>query len=554
LIFSSYVYAFAATDVVLSPAGGTFDQGSTFSVSLNVTNNTQAINAVSGGLTFPTDILEVKSISKDNSIIQLWAEEPSFSNTNGSIKFEGVILNPGFSGTKGKVLTIVFKAKKAGDASVIFGTASVLANDGEATNILQNLGNGNYTVSEVAKKETEPKVSVESATRAPVITSTTYPDSNLWYASRDASFAWDIPKDVVAVRTLYGNNEDSVPTKVYDPPINNRSFKTDADGIQYMHVQFKGGDGWGDVSTFRFQVDTKPPEELHVAFPDGVLTVNPHPTISVIATDALSGVDKILVIVDTLATSTFQVTQNNLYQLPETSAGKHTVTVYAVDKAGNSSKVSLDYSVIEIAVPTITDYTKHAQVGEVLKVMGTTYPSSVVELVFIDQEGVMLKDTTTSDVNGAFTLLWSKKLNSDIYEMKARVVDSRGATSGYTQPKVVVVERQSYLKIGMFIMNWLSLILIIIVAIICVIATLWFSFVQFGRFRRRVRRTMKEVENTLRTNVAALRRDTEEFHTVLVKAEKKRPLTKEEQAILKKFKKRLEITEKEIEKKLEQIG
>jgi hypothetical protein len=39
---------------------------------------------------------------------------------------------------------------------------------------------------------------------------------------------------------------------------------------------------------------------------------------------------------------------------------------------------------------------------------------------------------------------------------------------------------------------------------------------------------------------------------VLVKAERKRELTKEEQAILKKFKKRLEITEKEIEKKLEQ--
>jgi hypothetical protein len=46
-------------------------------------------------------------------------------------------------------------------------------------------------------------------------------------------------------------------------------------------------------------------------------------------------------------------------------------------------------------------------------------------------------------------------------------------------------------------------------------------------------------------------KDTEEFHDILVKAERKRELTKEETAILKKFKKRLEITEKEIEKKLE---
>jgi hypothetical protein len=53
--------------------------------------------------------------------------------------------------------------------------------------------------------------------------------------------------------------------------------------------------------------------------------------------------------------------------------------------------------------------------------------------------------------------------------------------------------------------------------------------------------------------VKALRRDTEEFHDILVKAERKRELTKEEQMILKKFKKRLEITEKEIENKLEQM-
>ena len=78
-------------------------------------------------------------------------------------------------------------------------------------------------------------------------------------------------------------------------------------------------------------------------------------------------------------------------------------------------------------------------------------------------------------------------------------------------------------------------------------------FLQFARFRRKVRRKLSEVENTLRVNVQALRRDTEEFHDILVKAERKRELTKEEQMILKKFKKRLEITEKEIEQKLENV-
>jgi biopolymer transport protein ExbB/TolQ len=105
----------------------------------------------------------------------------------------------------------------------------------------------------------------------------------------------------------------------------------------------------------------------------------------------------------------------------------------------------------------------------------------------------------------------------------------------------------------MFVINWLSLLLVFIIAAACIVATLWYSFIQFNRFRRKVKRTLAEVENTVRANVSALRRDTEEFHTILVKAEKKRELTKEEQMILKKFKKRLEITEQEIEKKLEQI-
>jgi predicted nucleic acid-binding protein len=100
-------------------------------------------------------------------------------------------------------------------------------------------------------------------------------------------------------------------------------------------------------------------------------------------------------------------------------------------------------------------------------------------------------------------------------------------------------------------MNWLSVILIIIIATLMVCGTLWYALVQFARFRRRVRRNLAEVENTLHVNVKALRSDTEEFHDVLVKAERKRELTREETAILKKFKKRLQITEKEIEQKLE---
>ncbi|MDQ5962589.1 MAG: hypothetical protein QG653_396 [Patescibacteria group bacterium] len=548
--------AYAIADLALLPASGTFEAGQTFTVSVNVTNNNQPINAVSGAITFPTNLLSVRSVSKDGSIIKLWAEEPSFSNTNGTIKFEGVVLNPGFSGSKGKVLTVVFLAKSSGDASVIFSSGSVLANDGEATNVLQNMGNALYTVSfsENTVEPVEQAQVVQLPSTSPEVVSSSYPDSNAWYKSRDASFSWKLPKNVLAVRTLYGLREDSIPTRVYDPPIDNRSFKVDGDGVQYMHVQFKDQNGWGKITSYKFQIDTKSPESLRVTFPDGPITVNPKPSISVDAVDALSGIGSILTVIDSQGTTTHEVADTNLYQLPESGPGKHTVTVYAVDRAGNTSHVSLEYTVVEITPPTITEYTKNGEVGDVLKVSGVTYPTSVVEIVYTSQDGTLHTETTTSNQEGKFTALWSKRLSADVYELKARVIDSRGATSSYTQPKIVVIKHQSYIEIGMFVVNWLSLILIIIIAITCVVATLWYSFVQFNRFRRNVHRRLAEAENTLKTNVAALRRDTEEFHSILVKAEKKRPLTKEEQSILKKFRKRLEITEQEIEKKLEQIG
>ena len=188
------------------------------------------------------------------------------------------------------------------------------------------------------------------------------------------------------------------------------------------------------------------------------------------------------------------------------------------------------------------------------KIIGATYPKSLVEVTLVNADGVTFTSQVTSNDAGVFTLLWDKKLDSGVYEMRARVREGQGSVSDYTEARVVIVERMALIRFGIFVMNWLSVVLIVIVATLAISATLWYSFLQFARFRRKVRRKLSEVENTLRVNVQALRRDTEEFHDILIKAERKRELTKEEQMILKKFKKRLEITEKEIEQKLENVA
>lgn len=548
--FGTVLHTYAA-NLVITPSSVTTKVGKTFSVDLTVNNNIDAINAASAKITFPKDALQVVSVSKKGSFISLWAEEPSFSNEKGTVSLEGVALNPGFNKASGKVLSITFKAVQAGNISISVVSGSVLANDGNATDVLKTTGSAFVYVDEETAKTQE--VSTVKETLVPVITSPTHPDSALWYAKRDASFEWKVPSEVTAVRTLYSEKETDTPTKVYDPPVTNRAFTVDADGIMYMLVQFKNASGWGAVAKYAFRIDTVPPESLKASFPDSNVTTNQTPAVLVLAEDKLSGVAKITMSVDSGQPVEFPVDPSNLYHLPKQTAGNHTVVVSAIDAAGNASTVSLDYTIQTISPPVITEYTKKVDFDNKFKVTGATYPQSNVEVTLIDANGAVLSAETISNDTGAFTLLWDKTLDSGVYEMRARVLDGRGSTSEYTETRVIIVERMILVRFGIFVMNWLSVILIVIVATLAISATLWYSFLQFARFRRKIKRNLAEVENTLRVNVQALRRDTEEFHDILIKAERKRELTKEEQAILKKFKKRLEITEKEIEKKLEQM-
>lgn len=550
IFFISNIYTTFAANLVISPSSVSTKVGKTFSVDLVVNNNIDAINAVSAAVSFPPDTLQVVSVSKKGSFLNLWAEEPTFSNNNGSISLEGVCLNPGFSKSTGSVITVTFKALQAGNVSVAVKSGSVLANDGNATDVLKTTGSAFIYINE---EDSKPTPVVIKETVVPVITSPTHPDSTLWYGRRDASFEWKLPEGVTAVRTVYSDKETDKPTKVYDPPVTNRSFTADGDGVMYMIVQFKNASGWGAIASYKFQIDSQAPESLKASFPDGNITTNQTPAVLVLAEDALSGLSKVTLSIDSGQPIEFPVDPSNLYHLPKQSAGNHTVVASVIDNAGNVSTVSLDYTIQTITPPVITEYTKKVDFDNKFKIVGATYAQSKVEVVLVDSDGVTVTSETKSNSAGVFTLLWDKNLASGVYEMRARVLDNRGSVSDYTETRVIIVERMVLVRFGIFVMNWLSVALIVIVAALTISATLWYSFLQFARFRRKVKRKLAEVENTLKVNVQALRRDTEEFHDILVKAERKRELTKEEQMILKKFKKRIEITEKEIEKKLEQM-
>ncbi len=150
LIISILFFAFApevkatSASLYLSPSAGDYTVGNTFSIEVKVNSGGVAINAADATLIFETNDLEVVKISKTDSVFSFWVEEPTYSNTVGTIDFAGGKPSPGYTGSVGTIVNITFKVKTAGMANITFAAGSILADDGRGTNILTHMGTGVY--------------------------------------------------------------------------------------------------------------------------------------------------------------------------------------------------------------------------------------------------------------------------------------------------------------------------------------------------------------------------------------------------------------------------
>lgn len=147
----------SAASLYISPASGTYRQGETFQVSVYVSSADQAMNTAEANISYPTDKLEITSITTVNSIFTLLVENPRYNNNNGTAYFSGIVVNPGYQGKSGRLVRINFRGKALGQATVNISSGQVLANDGLATNILTGRSGGKYTIIEKPKPAPTPE-------------------------------------------------------------------------------------------------------------------------------------------------------------------------------------------------------------------------------------------------------------------------------------------------------------------------------------------------------------------------------------------------------------
>jgi len=542
------VAAEAAT-LYFSPSSGSHAVGTTFSVSIYVSSADQAMNAASGVISFPQDKLEATSLSKTGSIFTLWVQEPSFSNSAGTINFEGIVLNPGFTGAAGKIITINFRAKAAGSALVNFSSGSVLANDGKGTNILTSLGNAQFSLGYVGPTVPEATTpsAVSGAPSAPQISSPTHPDPNKWYAKKDAKFTWSLPSDVTSVRLLVGKIPAAIPTVVYTPAINEKEVTNLDDGIWYFHVQLRNASGWGEISHFRFQIDTQPPEPFEIKFVDGKETTHPQPTLAFETTDEMSRIDYYEVKIDQEPPIKIKETE---YKMPVQILGEHTVIVKAVDKAGNYTLAMTEINVLPIEAPIITDYPRELLPGSILSIKGTALPEVTIRVYIQKDEKEIKTGEIKSDKEGRWTYIEVEPVEKGMYEVWAEAIDSSGAKSKPSEKVTIQVVSPAFIRIGKLAIDYLMTIITLLVLILILVLGVIWSWQKIKERRKKMRKEISEAEKALYQAFKALKQETEEQ---VAKLDGKSGLNEREKKICDDLKEALKISEKFIGKEIKDI-
>lgn len=134
-----------AASLSFSPASAVTTVGTPFTVTVLLSTEGVVANAVDTVLSFPTDKLTVSKISPENSILSLWVQEPSYSNTAGTITFTGGTPRPGFNGASLVLATITFVPKMTGTSIITITNGSVLSGDGLGTELLKSFNGTSAT-------------------------------------------------------------------------------------------------------------------------------------------------------------------------------------------------------------------------------------------------------------------------------------------------------------------------------------------------------------------------------------------------------------------------
>lgn len=448
LLFSFVVFSEAyASSLYFSPSSGSYNIGQYISTSIFVSPD-QVVNAIGGSVSFPKDKIEITSISRSGSIINFWAQDPYFSNSTGKLEFEGVVFNPGFSGSAGKIITINFKAKKEGAADFNFLSGSVLAHDGMGTEVLKSLGRASFTF---------------------------------------LSTAIDLPKEEP-------KKEESI--------------------------------------NFEIEIDN-----------EGDAT-NPTPLLIITPEKIISEIEYFEIKID--ENETFEVSSNefqdNNYRLSVQEPGRYDIEVKGVNKEGGFNFAQSEFIIESLRMPVITYYPSIIKTDDLLLIKGTSYYPEANILIYTDKEVI---GNTQVDKLGQWVYVSDNSLKQGNYEIRAQVIDERGAKSELGQKIIIDVKLPAFLTIGNIQMDKLTTIITITgILIFMILIFIFFNYAFLFSYKNKVKLKAKNNRLKIKRIFSILKEEVDDQINKINETELEKDKTKE------RLKEALNISESYIEEEL----
>jgi hypothetical protein len=343
--------AFAAT-LSLSPAARTVSVGQTFTATIEVSSAGQAMNAVSADISFPSDKVRVLSVSQTNSVVNFWVQNPSFSNdqNGGDVNLQGVVLSPGFTGVSADVVDIVFQAVAPGTANVSFSSGSVLANDGAGTNILTSMSGSVFTIASASEAPPKSLTSQPTAAISGVaVTSVPSTQDDNWYSINNIQFDWNMPIGADGVWYAFSSNPSMAPsvnTVANQATSVSYDLSSVSDGIWYFMISSENNGIWSPVVTKTLRLDRTQPEPFTITRTDSD-PADTLVTFTWLTTDALSGLSHYEIkIGNGNWFNPENLRQGSSYVIPQSTIGKQTLAVRAIDNAGNVREEDTSFMVV----------------------------------------------------------------------------------------------------------------------------------------------------------------------------------------------------------------
>lgn len=334
--------AVEGASLTLAPASGSYLVGSTFDVTVLVNTGGNLVNTVDVQLRFPPDKLQVTRPLSGQSFIETWFQQPTFSNSQGTVQLVGGIAG-GISTSNGLVITITFRVISPGEAVVeILKSSKILAHDGKGTDLLTSRGLATYQL-------------LVRPPEGPEVLSSTHPDSSRWYQNDAPIFSWARPEGATGFSYLFNENPEDTPQPVVRTTNLVQAFGDVPDGIWYFHLRAEKSGEWGGTTHFVTKIDATSPQAFTprieyapqlgappLIFFDtkDIRSGIDHYTVKVIRTDEASGAAEDI--------TPFFIETESPYKVPVSFPGKYTVVVRAFDRAGNTQDARVD-----ITTPTV---------------------------------------------------------------------------------------------------------------------------------------------------------------------------------------------------------